>query len=211
MKQAEKAKLRRELKKLGREKPGKLHSVNLYLIIMVAALAAALVVATLLFYWKHDSLIDANKGSVKARSVVDQKLDECESDLGVTIKQMEAMAEQLNLSSETRENLNDLYTNVSNIKERLEADLSNTKLGLEECNMELQEYANELKDAIDELNDYINQYNAKVQELQTALNELEETENRLSTCISEKSDITNDYNDIVDCVRDHNCSSCIPS
>lgn len=209
----QKAKLKRELREMVQKKKGGAprhrHNVNFYLLLLIVVLLVALVAATFYFLWKYESIAGEKDDFAGMKNTLENQLAQCSSNLDRAAEQVEAMAADLNISAASRESLNMLYLNLSNVKSRLESELTNMEASLASCRLELQEASDELAEAINELNEYIAQYNKKVAELQTALGKIAGLEDELDECEDLNIALASQLHQLEECVEENNCTACI--
>ncbi len=198
--------IKKELRGLRRREGG--HSVNFYLLVAVVILLISLIGASVYFLTIYKGLEKERKSIRSVKAEVEDRLTKCEVDLEAEIKKREMMMEELNITSSTRESLNKLYVNLSNEKERIAADLNNTKETLEVCKIDLQETNDQLQDAINEVNEYIDKYNQKVLELQEVRDQLSSLNSELNDCEEMKDDLASKLSYLKSCISEHNCSAC---
>lgn len=208
MEEAERAKLKEELHKLRERRAQAKHSVNLYLLIIIVSLLLALAGATVYFFWKHTNILEENKKVSQETQSLNTKYTKCQADLGTAASRVSEIEEQFNISSESRDTLNQLYSNLSNLKAQIEADLSNTQTSLGTCTGDLQESKSDLADAIDEMNNYITLYNQKLQELSVANTQVTDLRRNASRCETLRADLQGELDDLRDCVDSNNCTAC---
>lgn len=209
MEETDKAKLRRELRRLHKKKGVRQHSVNFNLLMIILVLIAAMITATFYFYIKYDELDDRGEQIVEVNEEMEDSYRRCQQDLRSSLDMLENLNSQLNTSSASRSSLNELYIDLENTKSRLESNLSNAKDSLSTCRLELQEYADELEDAMDTVNDYIEQYNLKAQELVTAQGIINSLEDQIEDYTRINNRLSDDLDDLQSCVdREENCSAC---
>jgi len=209
MDEGDKAKLKRELRKLHSKKPEPEHSVNFYLLVIIVVLLVALVATALYSFWKYDSAIEENAGFVRARSMMEDQLKLCEVEINSAKQELTDLNNELNISSASRTSLNDLYVDLSNLRSQLENDLTGAQGSLSECNLQLQEYADNLNAAIDELNDYILLYNQKSSEVSGLNTKISDLEDDLDASEILRLRLVDDVDDLEDCIVDYNCTQCI--
>lgn len=205
MDEVEKAKLKLELRNLRKKRAIASHSVNFYLLLIIVILMVALASAALYFLWRHGTVIEENEEFVGAKSATDIRLNECRANLEKLTQNLQSLSEELNISSSSKEGLNKLYSDLSDLKASLEANLTNTKSGLSACNMYLIEARNDRDEAIGELNVEINKYNQLMANTNRTITNLE---NRVDNLNLQISALKGDLKDIRNCIEDSNCTSC---
>ncbi len=212
MNEAEKEQLRAELKKLtdARKRPQKKpKGINFHLLILVAALVAALAAATLYFIWSYGTIAGESKMENKERVTLESRLGQCTTDLNTAMGQMSAMSEDLNISASTREALNQLYTNLSDVRSRLEGELASTQGSLSSCRTELQSASDELEESIEELNDYVEKYRQREATWQAAQTQITILNLEIDELSSVKTDLSKRITKLENCIAAHaNCSEC---
>ena len=205
MDEVEKAKLKLELRNLRKKRAVASHSVNFYLLLIIVILMVALASAAVYFLWRHGAVIEENEEFVGAKSATDIRLNECRANLGELTQNLQSLSEELNISSSSKEGLNKLYSDLSNLKASLEANLTNTKSGLNACNLQIVEARNDRDEAIGQLNIEINKYNQLMLSTNKSVTNLN---NKIDSLELQLSAVKGDLKDIRDCIEDNNCTSC---
>lgn len=205
MDEVEKAKLKLELRNLRKARAVNKHSVNFYLLLLIIILLVAMIGATMYFFWRHGAVLDENKEFVGAKSVTEDRLNECKATLQQSIDQIGALSVDLNTSSASRQSLNQLYASLSDTKTLLETNLTNAVGTLNVCRLELVESKNERDEAIDELDMQITRYTSLWRSTNVTITGLRDDIGDLELQISL---LEEDLDDIRDCVEGNNCTAC---
>lgn len=216
MEEAERARLKSELRRLHEKKNVQTRNVNFHLLFLIVLLLIAIVGATFYFFWKYNNTVSESKGFSQAKSVIESDLSTCRITLDKSIEQMDELLEDFNISSSSMASLRGLYTNVSNLKEKLATDLSNTQTSLSTCQTDLVSSRDELNDAIAELNTFTTQYNQKVLELQAVKKDNEALKGNVTALKNSVKSleitlarVQEDLRDLQDCVdANANCTAC---
>jgi len=208
MNDSDKTRLKEELHKLREKRAQAKHSVNLYLLVIIVALLLALAGATVYFFWKHATILEENRAVSQETQSVNNKYAKCYADLGSAESRANEIEEQFNTSAESRDSLNQLYSNLSNRNAQTEEDLSNTQTSLGSCTGNLRQSESDLADSIDEMNNYITLYNQKKQELSIANVLVTDLRRNVSRSETLRANLQGELEDLRDCVDYYNCTQC---
>jgi chromosome segregation ATPase len=208
MDEREKARLRRELRKLHTQGSTK-KSVNFRLFAIIVILLAAL--GGLAFYasWKHNDLLVENREFAGVREMISNELSTCGSRLAKAEEDVAYFSSQLNISSASQETLNELYAELASLKAQLEGDLTGTQQSLSVCSSDLQSSRAELSSAIGELDVCITDYDKAISDLSIAMHRIDVLRSEVSNLTTDLSKAEDELEELRACVNTNsNCTAC---
>jgi chromosome segregation ATPase len=182
MDKARSARLKRELKHIQQKQGKGRTNVNFKLLFLVLVVLVSFVVFAFLFRSQYEEL-SSGYGEQHSRVItMTNKYQECVDAESSSQGQLSEILANLNISQQRETALGEQYVNVTNVKQQLATDLSNTQDNLITCQGDLATKASQLYQALDDVKVCDALYNRKAQELSVA-------SARVTTLESDKVDL----------------------
>lgn len=204
MEKAKSARLKRELKRIQQKQGKGRTNVNLKLLFLILAVLVSFVLFAFLFRSQYEGL-SAGYDEQRSRLItMTNRYQDCVDSQSSSRGQLSEIMGNLNISQRREEALGEQYINLTNLKQQLATDLSNTQTNLITCQGDLATKALQLSQALEDVRVCEGLYNRKAQELSVANARVATLEKDMEGLEERILELGEQIEDIEDCLYNHN-------